>query len=59
MAHAGLDWEGPELKDLDLQRCGVLIGSAMGGMAAFAAGEEALLKGGEDLFKGGGGVVKW
>jgi hypothetical protein len=23
---AGLPWEGPELQDLDRQRCGILIG---------------------------------
>ena len=46
LGHAGLPWEGPELKDLDRQRCGILIGSAMGGMGTFAAGEEALVTSG-------------
>ncbi|GAB4823522.1 hypothetical protein N2152v2_010568 [Parachlorella kessleri] len=46
LGHAGLPWEGPELKDLDRQRCGILIGSAMGGMGTFAAGEEALVTAG-------------
>ena len=26
LGDAGLPWEGPELKDLDRQRCGVLVG---------------------------------
>lgn len=43
---AGLPWEGPELKDLDRQRCGILIGTAMGGMNTFSVAVEALEKGG-------------
>lgn len=39
---AGLPWEGPEIKDLDRQRCGILIGTAMGGMQTFASAVEAL-----------------
>ena len=27
LADAGLPWEGPELKDLDRSRCGILIGA--------------------------------
>lgn len=27
LADAGLPWEGAELKDLDRQRCGILIGA--------------------------------
>ena len=50
LGHAGLPWEGPELQDLDRQRCGILIGSAMGGMGTFAAGEEALVTSGAILF---------
>ncbi|KAI3425760.1 hypothetical protein D9Q98_007735 [Chlorella vulgaris] len=39
---AGLPWEGPELQDLDRQRCGILIGTAMGGMQTFANAVESL-----------------
>jgi hypothetical protein len=46
LGDAGLPWDGPELKDLNRQRCGILMGSAMGGMATFAAGEEALVTAG-------------
>lgn len=42
LADAGLPWEGPELKDLDRSRCGILIGTAMGGMDTFADAVEAL-----------------
>lgn len=42
MAGAGLPWEGPEMKELDRQRCGILIGTAMGGMDTFARAVEAL-----------------
>ena len=34
---AGIDWRGPGLEALDLARCGILIGTAMGGMTTFAA----------------------
>lgn len=42
LEQAGLPWEGPELKDLDRQKCGILIGSAMGGMKTFETACEAL-----------------
>ncbi|KAI7838733.1 hypothetical protein COHA_007529 [Chlorella ohadii] len=42
LADAGLPWEGPELKDLDRSRCGILIGTAMGGMDTFATAVESL-----------------
>ena len=42
MEGAGLPWEGPELKELNRQRCGILIGTAMGGMDTFARAVEAL-----------------
>ena len=42
MDSAGLPWEGPEMKELDRQRCGILIGTAMGGMDTFARAVEAL-----------------
>ncbi|PSC74659.1 3-oxoacyl-[acyl-carrier] synthase chloroplastic isoform B [Micractinium conductrix] len=45
LGDAGLPWEGPELKDLDRQRCGVLVGTAMGGMQTFATAVEALQTG--------------
>jgi 3-oxoacyl-[acyl-carrier-protein] synthase II len=43
---AGLPWTGPELRDLNRQRCGILIGTAMGGMGTFATAVEALEAGG-------------
>lgn len=42
LADAGLPVDGPALKDLDLMRAGILIGSAMGGMTSWAGGVEAL-----------------
>lgn len=39
--------EGPEMKDLDRSRCGILIGSAMGGMTSFSNAVEALTTSGE------------
>ncbi|KAL6777031.1 KAS2 [Auxenochlorella protothecoides x Auxenochlorella symbiontica] len=39
---AGLPFEGPGLEDLDRKLCGILIGTAMGGMTTFASGVEAL-----------------
>lgn len=38
----GLPWDGQELKDMDRTRCGILIGTAMGGMSTFATAVEAL-----------------
>jgi 3-oxoacyl-[acyl-carrier-protein] synthase II len=41
---AGVDWADPEaLAALDRGRCGVLLGTAMGGMGTFAAASEALV----------------
>lgn len=42
LGDAGLKWDGQELKDLDRSRCGILIGTAMGGMNTFAVAVEAL-----------------
>lgn len=42
-----LSWTGQELKDLNRQRCGTLIGTAMGGMTSFANAVEALEVAGE------------
>lgn len=39
---AGLPWDGQEIKDLDRSKCGILIGTAMGGMATFSTAVEAL-----------------
>lgn len=39
---SGLPWEGPEIKDLDRTKCGILVGTAMGGMNTFAVAVEAL-----------------
>lgn len=46
LEQSGLPWEGQEIKDLDRQKCGILIGSAMGGMNTFAIAVEALDKSG-------------
>ncbi|MBS0615838.1 MAG: beta-ketoacyl-ACP synthase II [Verrucomicrobia bacterium] len=42
LEHGGL--VGPALEKLDKSRCGILIGSGMGGMTAFSDGIEALIK---------------
>eukprot|EP00891_Asterochloris_glomerata_P000368 jgi/Astpho2/368/Aster-02242 len=39
---AGLPADGPELKDINKARCGILIGSAMGGLQTFAQAVEDL-----------------
>lgn len=36
LADAGLAWDGDKISDLDKSRCGILIGSAMGGMMTFS-----------------------
>lgn len=41
---AGLQWDGPELEKLDKERCGILIGSAMGGMDVFSTATQALIQ---------------
>jgi hypothetical protein len=47
LADAGLDWQGDDIKQLDKARCGILIGSAFGGMQTFATAVEALETQGE------------
>lgn len=42
LGDAGLQWDGQELRDLDRTKCGILIGTAMGGMNTFATAIEAL-----------------
>jgi len=42
LGDAGLQWDGQELKDLDRSMCGIMIGTAMGGMNTFATAVEAL-----------------
>lgn len=42
LADAGLPWDGPEMHDIDRSRCGILVGTAMGGMHTFATAVEAL-----------------
>lgn len=42
LADAGLDWTGDDIKQLNKARCGILIGSAFGGMQTFATAVEAL-----------------
>eukprot|EP00775_Hariotina_reticulata_P013137 gene13137-13267_t len=42
LADAGLDWQGDAIKELNKARCGILIGSAFGGMTSFATAVEAL-----------------
>lgn len=39
---AGLSWQGPDIKELDRSKCGILVGTAMGGMNTFAVAVEAL-----------------
>lgn len=42
LADAGLAWDGQDIKELNKARCGILIGSAFGGMQTFATAVEAL-----------------
>jgi 3-oxoacyl-[acyl-carrier-protein] synthase II len=42
LADAGLPYEGAALDELNRARCGILIGSAFGGMSTFATAVEAL-----------------
>ncbi|KAJ9514647.1 hypothetical protein QJQ45_028360 [Haematococcus lacustris] len=42
LEHAGLAPDGPSIKDLNLARCGILMGSAFGGMTSFSNAVEAL-----------------
>eukprot|EP00191_Tetraselmis_sp_GSL018_P010510 CAMPEP_0177609840 /NCGR_PEP_ID=MMETSP0419_2-20121207/19370_1 /TAXON_ID=582737 /ORGANISM="Tetraselmis sp., Strain GSL018" /LENGTH=286 /DNA_ID=CAMNT_0019104925 /DNA_START=44 /DNA_END=900 /DNA_ORIENTATION=+ len=44
LGDAGLPWDGPEINDLDKLKCGILIGSAMGGMDVFANSVTALME---------------
>ena len=39
---SGLPWDGPELQDIDRSKCGVLIGTAMGGLETFSKAAETL-----------------
>jgi 3-oxoacyl-[acyl-carrier-protein] synthase II len=39
---AGIDWNGGGLEDLDRTKCGILIGTAMGGLNTFSTAAEAL-----------------
>lgn len=41
LEHAGLTWETPD-SQLDPARCGILIGTAMGGMHTFSTAVEDL-----------------
>ncbi len=43
---------GTDIKQLNLQRCGILIGSAMGGMTSFSNAVEALELAGEEPSQG-------
>jgi 3-oxoacyl-[acyl-carrier-protein] synthase II len=42
LGDAGLQWDGQDLKELDLMRCGTVVGSAFGGMSTFATAVEVL-----------------
>ena len=42
LASAGVAWADGGLESLDPMRCGILIGSAMGGMKTFSAAIETL-----------------
>ena len=41
---AGIDWRAGGTSGLDVSRCGILIGTAMGGMATFTAAVEDLVQ---------------
>ena len=40
---AKLDWRGDALQALDRLRCGILVGTAMGGMTTFAQAVDDLM----------------
>ena len=42
LQHAGIGIEPEELQRLDLAKCGILVGTAMGGMATFSNAVEDL-----------------
>ena len=42
LASAGIAWDGGGLETLDRMRCGILVGTAMGGMHTFATAIEAM-----------------
>jgi len=46
LIHAGLDPNGTDIKQLDLSRAGILMGSAMGGMSSFSNAVDALVTSG-------------
>lgn len=39
---SGIDWNGGDLEHLDRTKCGILIGTAMGGLKTFSTAAEAL-----------------
>ena len=43
LQHAGIGVEPEQLAELDLARCGILIGTAMGGMSTFSTAVEDLM----------------
>jgi len=53
LGDAGLAWDAPSLgRDLDLARCGTVVGSAFGGMSTFATAVEVLETQSEGFLKG-------
>ncbi|MEW5304489.1 MAG: hypothetical protein WDW36_007099 [Sanguina aurantia] len=46
LADAGLPHDGSDIKQLDLSRCGILVGTAFGGLSSFSNAVEALAKSG-------------
>eukprot|EP00887_Chlorella_sp_A99_P007954 scaffold12.g7954.t1 len=40
LGDAGLPWDGPEIADLDRERAGIIVGTALGGMMTFATAVE-------------------
>lgn len=49
LADAGLPHDGSDIKQLDATRCGILVGTAFGGLNSFSNAVEALEKSGELL----------
>ena len=39
---SGIDWNGGDMEQLDRTKCGILIGTAMGGLKTFSTAAEAL-----------------
>ena len=44
LEHAGIGFAPEQLAQLDLAKCGILIGTAMGGMGTFSAAVEDLMQ---------------